>query len=124
VPGVTVQYDDLNRLVATFERNGAAMDSRTSLVVRKAAFDVERYAKGYAAVDTGFMKNSIHTVININNWRIYRADVVAGAFYSSFKSRVRRTSRMAPQPFMQPAADRVAPGFTAAMASSRPLDPR
>lgn len=31
-------------------------------VVDKTAFDIERLAKGFAAVDTGAMKNSIHVV--------------------------------------------------------------
>jgi len=34
-----------------------------SEVVRRAAFDIERGAKERAPVDTGALKNSIHTVI-------------------------------------------------------------
>lgn len=123
MPAVTVRLNELEQLVATFERNGAAMDSRAALVVRKAAFDVERYAKQGAPVRTGFLKNSIHTVIVTDNWRVYRADIIAGASYASFVEH--GTTRQAPHPYMQPAADRVAPGFTAALtAIANPLDPR
>lgn len=120
---VSFGTDDLDRLVATFDAKVVGMDSRTSLVVRKAAFDVERYAKQGAAVDTGFMRSSIHTVIQTNNWRTYGAEVIAEAFYSFFVEH--GTTRMAPQPFMGPALDRVEPGFMAALeALADPLDPR
>jgi HK97 gp10 family phage protein len=110
---VSFGTNDLDQLTATFEAKQAGMDSRTSLVVRKAAFDVERYAKQNAAVDTGFMRSSIHTVIQTNNWRTYGAEVIAEAAYSYFVEA--GTSRMAPQPFMGPALDRVEPGFVAAL---------
>ena len=113
--GVTVELNELNQLVATLEHKTNGMDSRTSLVVRKAAFDVERIAKTLAPVDTGFLKNSIHTQIRTANFRTYGAEVIAGANYASYLEY--GTSRMAPQPYMQPALDRVSPGFLAAMAA-------
>src|SRR5258705_495794 len=120
--GLTVEYNDLNQLVATLTSKTDGMDSRTSLVVRKAAFDVERIAKTLAPVDTGFLKNSIHTEIQTNNFRTYGAEVIADASYASFLES--GTSRMAPQPYMQPALDRVSPGFTAALqAIATPLGP-
>lgn len=112
--GVTVNVNELNQLVATLTDKTEGMDSRSSMVVRKAAFDVERYAKQVVPVRTGFLKNSIHTVIKENRLRIYSAEVVADAFYASFVEN--GTSRMAPQPYMQPALDRVMPAFLAAMA--------
>jgi HK97 gp10 family phage protein len=111
--GVTVRMDDLNRLVATLTDKTDGMDSRSSLIVRKAAHDVEAYAKQYVPVDTGFLKNSIHTVITANKWRVYAADVIADAFYANFVES--GTSRMSPQPFMGPALERVTPGFLAAL---------
>jgi len=119
---LTAELNELNQLVATLADKTNGMDSRTSLVVRKAAFDVERIAKTLAPVDTGFLKNSIHTVIQASNFRTYGAEVIADASYASYVEY--GTSRMAPQPFMQPALDRVSPGFVAAMtAIANPLVP-
>lgn len=125
--GLTVKYDDLNQLVATLDGRTASMDSRTSLIVRKAAFDVERIAKLLVPVDTGFLKNSIHTMVQTNSFHTFGgaivAEVVAGAEYAGFVEH--GTSRMAPQPYMQPALDRVSPGFLAALtAIGNPLDLR
>lgn len=121
--GVTVGVDDLGQLIGTLTDQAQGMDSRTALVVRKSAFDVERFAKADAAVDTGFMRNSITTEIETNNSRVYGATVTAGADYSAFVEF--GTSRMAPQPFMGPALARVEPGFLAALeALANPLDPR
>jgi HK97 gp10 family phage protein len=111
--GLTVHMDDLHQLVATLTKKTEGMDSRTAMVVRKAAFDVERFAKVYAPVDTGFLKNSIHTVITTNRLRVYAAEVIAEAEYASFVEH--GTSRMSPQPYMQPALDRVTPGFLAVL---------
>ena len=120
--GLTVKDDGLNQLVATLASKADGMDSLTSLVVRKAAFDVERIAKTLVPVDTGFLKNSIHTEIQTNNFRTYGAEVIAGAEYASFVEY--GTSRMSPQPYMQPALDRVSPGFLAALeAIANPLGP-
>lgn len=120
---LTAELNELNQLVATLADKTNGMDSRTSLVVRKSAFDIERIAKTLAPVDTGFLKNSIHTVIQTNNFRVYSAEVIADANYASYVEY--GTSRMAPQPYMQPALDRVSPGFIAAMtAIANPLDPR
>jgi len=121
--GLTVHMDDLHQLVATLTKKTEGLDSRTAQVVRKAAFDVERFAKTYAPVDTGFLRSSIHTEIQVNKLRMYSAAVVAGAEYASFVES--GTSRMSPQPFLQPALDRVAPGFLAVLELlANPLDPR
>ena len=121
--GVTVNTDELNRLVVTFEDKTDGMDSRTSLVVRKAAFDVEAHAKAHVPVDTGFLKNSIHTEVLTQTWRVYGAEVIADAEYAYWVEH--GTSRMAPQPYMGPAYDAVAPGFIAALeAIANPLENR
>lgn len=120
---VSINVDELGQLIATFTDKTEGMDSRTGLVVRKAAFDVERGAKLRAAVDTGYMKNSIHTEIQQNDRRVYASEVIVGAEYGVFVEE--GTSRMAPQPFMGPAYDAVLPGFMAAMeAIANPLDTR
>jgi HK97 gp10 family phage protein len=111
--GLTIRDDELGRLSVDLGKKADGMDSKTSMVVRKAAFDVERYAKQYAAVDTGFMRGAIHTEFIVANSRMYGADVISEADYSIFIEA--GTSRMAPQPFMGPAGDRVEPGFVAAL---------
>lgn len=120
---VSFRNEELGQLVATFTDKTNGMDSRTSLIVRKAAFDVERGAKLRAAVDTGFMRSSIHTEIQQNDWRVYAAEVKVDAEYAWFVEN--GTSRMAPQPFMGPAYDAVLPGFLAALELiADPLDTR
>ena len=115
-----VGVDDLGRLVAQLDDKADGMDSRTGMVVRKALFDIERGAKQRAPVDTGFLRNSIVTHLSIANMRANGGEVVAEADYSVFVEY--GTSRMAPQPFMNPALEAVLPGFTAAMeALANPL---
>lgn len=120
---LSINVDQLGQLIATFTDKTEGMDSRTGLVIRKAAFDVERGAKTRAPVDTGYLKNSIHTEIVQNDRRVYAAEVIAGAEYAAFVEY--GTSRMAPQPFMGPAYEAVLPGFMAVMeAIANPLDTR
>lgn len=80
-----------------------------SQVVRKTAFDVEAQAKLRAPVDTGFLRNSIHTEQESE----LRASVNVGAEYGLFVEY--GTSRMAAQPFLNPAVESVRPAFEAAV---------
>lgn len=121
--GLSVNTDELNRLAIDLGRKADGMDSRTSMIVRKAAFDIEARAKQLAPVRTGFLRNSIGAKFTGQGFRLYSAEVVAEAFYASYVEH--GTSRMAPRPFMGPALDAVMPGFVAAMAAvADPLDPR
>lgn len=85
-------------------------------VVRKAAKDIEHTAKSLAPVDTGNLKGSIVTsdLRAVGTSGTITAEVQAKASYSGFVEL--GTSRMAPQPFMGPAADKHSPVFAAAMA--------
>ena len=97
-------------------------------LVRKAAFDVEAAAKGYAAVESGFMRSAIYTLTSESNGYgqglvgdgtleapmeppsdDLTAYVVAGADYSIYVNN--GTSRQVAQPFMEPAADQVRPSL-------------
>lgn len=87
--------------------------------VRKATFETEAGGKIRAAVDTGFMRNSITSDFVGSN-----ADVAVGttgpdADYAPFVEH--GTSRQAPQPFMGPAADEVEPTFYAALEDIDPM---
>lgn len=117
--GLSIDTDQLNRLVADLGRKADGMDSRTSMIVRKAAFDIEAQAKEFAPVRTGFLKGSIVTRFSGQRLRLYSAQIVAEANYSTFVEF--GTSRMAPRAFMGPALDRVMPGFIAALATA--IDP-
>lgn len=84
-------------------------------VVKKTAKDIESTAKTLAPVDTGFLRSGIKTsdLRNVSQ-DSPSAEVVASASYSPYLEL--GTSRMAPQPFMRPAADKHADAFEQAMA--------
>lgn len=85
------------------------------VVVKKTAKDIESSAKQLAPVDTGFLRSGIKTsdLRNVSQ-DSPAAEVRASANYAVYQEL--GTSRMAPQPFMGPAADKHAPAFEQAMA--------
>lgn len=87
----------------------------TKVVVKKTAKDIESTAKTLAPVATGFLRSGIKTsdLRNVSQ-ESPSAEVVASASYSPYLEF--GTSRMAPQPFMRPAADKHADAFEQAMA--------
>lgn len=89
----------------------AGMEAKADAIVTKAAMDLEAHAKTRAPVDTGTLKNSIQaTRVGTAHWR-----VVVGADYGVYVEW--GTSRMAAQPFLQPAIQAVSPGFLQALKS-------
>src|SRR5262245_40306010 len=118
-----------NHIPQTIDR----LRSARSQIVRKSAFDVERYAKQGAPVDTGALKNSIYTVTEDSSGfgrarpdvapgaslfpEVHRppeghALVVVGVSYGIFQEL--GTIHMAAHPYMYPAAVRARPEFLAA----------
>ena len=95
-------------LAAELSREAAQMQQKASQAVAKAAFDTQARARASAPVDTGNLRNSI-TV----DAQGTRARVGAEADYAIYVEM--GTSRMAAQPFMNPAADAVEPSFLEAM---------
>ncbi len=78
-----------------------SLNMETDRVIASAAFQVEAEAKARAPVDTGALKNSIHTEPKGN--KIYWvADGVEYGIYQEFG-----THRMSAHPFMMPAVEKV-----------------
>ena len=108
--------DDLRRLAADIQRAARTTGQRAQLVVRKTAKDIEATAKNMVPVDTGNLKGSIGTsdLRTVGRSGSLGAEIGPTADYGEYVER--GTSRMAPQPYMGPAADRHAPAFEQAMA--------
>ncbi|SRR6266498_1593073 len=79
-----------------------------SKVVRKTTHDIEADGKTFCPVDTGNLRNSISSDIGVLS-----SEIGPTASYGYFVEA--GTSRMAPQPYMGPAADRREPEFVKAM---------
>lgn len=89
---------------------------RGSQVVRAFTLRVEARAKVYCPVDTGHLKNSIGSEFEGDGRSgEMTGTVTASASYARYVNY--GTSRMAAQPFMDPAFDEEVPGFTAACAA-------
>lgn len=107
---------ELRTLGASLEKSSAQTGRLVQTVVRKTARDITADAKRLAPVDTGNLRGSIghsdlRTVGTTGNAEV---EIGPTANYGVFLEL--GTSRMAPQPFMGPAADRHAGAFTEALA--------
>lgn len=111
---VTGDASDFYQLAARFESAAGRIGAPLSAAVRKTAFDIEADAKVLAPVDTGTLENSISTTIT-GDGRTGSIDAEIGptAEYGSFVEY--GTSRMGPQPYMAPAAERHIPGLEKAI---------
>lgn len=112
------------REIASLEKlfDVADRDARKKALdaVRKSTFAVEREAKTRAAVDTGFMRNSISSAFEGDLYSSgFTGEVGPGAHYAPYVEF--GTHKMAPQPFLGPAFDAVEPSFVAAMRSIHPF---
>jgi HK97 gp10 family phage protein len=87
----------------------AAMVPKAAMVVAKTASDVETAAKGFAPVDTGYLRSSIQA----ESTGQLSAVINAGADYAVFQEY--GTRYQTGTPFMVPAAEQVRPSFLAAM---------
>lgn len=107
-----------------------ALPKACSQVVRKGALDIQAQAASRAAVDTGFLRNSVYTV-TAQGSSYHGGDkmlpevagppddqsayAAVGAEYGAY---VNYGTRFMPaQPFWEPAIDAVRPGFEAAVAA-------
>lgn len=100
---------ELKALAVDLGKAGVETTRKAGQAVRKAAADVEGGAKALAPVDTGALKGSI----GVSMHGPLSAEIGPTQNYSVYVEF--GTYKMAAQPFMGPAADRVEPGFVAAM---------
>lgn len=103
--------DDLGRLARDMERAPDDLADRADKLVRASTLQTEAIAKVRVPVDTGFLRSSITSEFD-RDANSSRGEVGPEAHYSAYVEF--GTSRMAPQPYLNPAADIVEPQFYAA----------
>lgn len=99
----------LRSLKADLGKSSFKATGLASAVIAKTAHDIEATAKTLAPVDTGNLRNSITADI-----KPLSAEIGPTAAYGMFVEE--GTSRMGPQPYMNPAFYQHIPAFNAAMA--------
>lgn len=105
---VTINVGEASAYAAALAAGGERVGALVSTVTRKAGNDIERTAKILAPVDTGYLRNSISTSVEGSGHAAsITVEVGPTANYGAFVED--GTSRMAPQPYMGPATDRVVP---------------
>jgi HK97 gp10 family phage protein len=95
---IVIKYNNLPRIARQ-------LPEAVGAIVRKAAFDVEANAKAVVPVDTGKLKNSITCEFPSQT----KAIIAPHTEYAGFVEYGTRKQRA--QPYMRPAAEKVAPAF-------------
>lgn len=108
--GVRFDTSQVRKLEADLTTAPVRTIRKATSAVRKTVFDIEGDGKVFAPVDTGNLKNSISSEFHRGG---LAGETGPTAEYGHFVEE--GTSRMAPQPYMSPAADRREPGFVKAM---------
>lgn len=111
-----VDASDFRKLTADLSKAPRNVGNGAQVVVRKSLVDGVAAAKNRVPVDTGNLKGSIgHSDLRtVGSTGSIGGEFGPTAEYGPYVEH--GTSRMAPQPFMGPAADHIAPGFEQAMA--------
>ena len=111
-----IDASDFRKFTVDLSKARGKVGNGAQVVVRKSLVDGVAAAKNKVAVDTGNLKGSIsHSDLRT----VGSTGTIGGEFgpTANYGEYVERgTSRMAPQPYMGPAADLIAPGFEQAMA--------
>lgn len=101
---------ELRQLAKDLRKAAQEAPKKASRVVRKALFDIEAWAKVVVPVDTGTLKNSIGVEVDPDELGGVVGPTAHYGGYVEFG-----TSKMAAQPYMNPAADRILPKMAAAL---------
>lgn len=107
---MSMDVSEVRALAADLGKVGGKATKLAQQVVAKTAAGIEASAKQAAPVDTGALKNSIGADITAGGLHAEIGPTVHYAPYLEFG-----TARMAPRPFMGPAADKWQPLFEQAM---------
>lgn len=109
-----IDASELTNFAHELKAHVAKHPAMAKAIVKKTAKDIEASAKAIAPVDTGNLRNSIKTSdLRTVSQSAPSAEVRASAIYAQYLEF--GTSRMAPQPFMGPAASKHEPAFLKAM---------
>lgn len=111
---MAADFTEVFRLAADLSKAGPIATLRAADAIAKTALDIERDAKMLAPVDTGYLRNSISVDVGGTAWGRLHAEIGPTAEYGVYVEY--GTSRMAPQPYLGPAADRNGPLLEAAFA--------
>jgi HK97 gp10 family phage protein len=111
---IHLDVSELNQLAAHIDSATGSVGARGRTVVEKAAAGIERDAKIFAPVDTGFLRSSIGTdLTGDGRFSAVEAEIGPTAEYGAYVEF--GTSRMAPRAYLGPALDRNSPGFVTAV---------
>lgn len=111
----SIDASGFNELSASLTAVEGRIGPEAAVAVRVTALAVERDAKAFAPVDTGFLRNSIGHDYTSGDTSA-EAEIGPTAEYAQFVEF--GTSRMAPAAFMGPALDRNSPLFAEAIAQA------
>lgn len=106
---MTFEFEDVRKLAADLSNAAPSVKQKGRQALRKTAFDVVRSAKNRAPVDTGNLKSSIGATFS-GDLHAEMGPTADYGYWVEFG-----TSRMAPQPYMGPAADTHFPAFEQAI---------
>jgi HK97 gp10 family phage protein len=108
-----MSYTGMNELISAMQHHSETLPGQVSLITRKSGMDGVAHAQTIVPVDTGATKNSIG--MDVEEESLEAVEVILGPETDYSPELEFGTAKMAPRPFMGPAADQVEPGFTAAL---------
>lgn len=113
--GIEFDFSEIRALESRMKSAAGHVGAKVAAVVRKTAHDIEADAKALAPVDTGNLRNSISTTVTGDGRHgTLTAEIGPTAEYGVYVEH--GTSVQPGQPFLGPAFDRRAPGYTEALA--------
>ena len=105
---------DMKILRARLDRKEGTVGAQAARALRKTAHDIEADAKTFAPVDTGALKSSISIdFTGDGRFSSMSAEIGPTVDYAHYVEN--GTSRMAPQPYLGPAAERRVPQLESAL---------